>query len=170
MKRLLLLRHAEAVPSAHDDHARALSARGKIEAAGVGRVIAASGWTPGCALVSDARRARETFETLGLQPTLTLALTPVLYNAAPETIIAALATTAPQVACQLAVGHNPGIALAARALAARGATGDLARLANAFPTAGLAVVRFDIEDWAAIADAPGELEALLWPDHTVAKR
>jgi phosphohistidine phosphatase len=169
MKRLLLLRHAEAVPSAHNDHARALSGRGRTEAAGVGRAIAASGWAPCCAVVSDARRTHETFQTLGLEPTLTLALTPVLYNAAPETIIAALAATAPEVTCQLAVGHNPGIALAARALAVKGGAGELARLASAFPTAGLAVVRFDIQDWATIADTPGELEALLWPDDT-AKR
>ena len=64
--RLLLLRHAKAEKGGPgvDDRDRALNPRGRTDAARIGAYMAHHGLLPGGALVSPARRTRETFERL----------------------------------------------------------------------------------------------------------
>lgn len=167
MKRVLVLRHAKAQPpDAGPDHARELAPRGIAAAAAVGRSIAAGGWAPDAALVSDARRTRQTFAALQpfLDPAPALQLEARLYEAAPGTILMLMTQTAPGKACLLVVGHNPGLAVAVQQAAREGAAEDLARLRSGFPTAALAVLSFDVAAWSDVARAPGRLDALLWPD------
>ena len=57
--------HAEWAPG-QDDHARALSARGQEEARRLGSWLKKSGHVPGHALVSDAKRTRQSFAALAL--------------------------------------------------------------------------------------------------------
>ena len=166
MKLVLLLRHAEAVPSASNDHERPLSREGRAEAAAVGRLLVARGWMPDRAVVSDALRTRETLDALALPAATVRQVAAALYDASPSTIIEFLADAPPEAACQVLVGHNPGIALATRSLAGGGVAEALARLAAAFPTAAVAVLRFEGEDWSALAPGGGTLEAMVWPDDT----
>lgn len=167
MKRVLFLRHAKALPpDAGPDHMRELAPRGRAAAADVGRAIAAGGWAPDTALVSDAVRTRQTFA--GVQPFLdpapVLRLEPRLYDAAPGTILTLLAQAAPDAACLLVIGHNPGLAITVLQMAREGAAADLTRLRSGFPTAALAVVSFEVAAWTDVAGAPGHLDALLCPE------
>ena len=63
MQRLILLRHgkAESASSSGEDFERALTDRGRRDSALMGRVLSDRGLTPDLALVSTARRARETW-------------------------------------------------------------------------------------------------------------
>ena len=71
MLRLLLLRHAKAVPfRGSRDHDRALTERGRSDAGLLGAFIATDGLTPRIAIHSGARRTRETLAIVlaGLGP------------------------------------------------------------------------------------------------------
>ena len=64
MRRLVLFRHAKAVPGdAHvgGDHKRPLSTRGTQDAPRMGRYLADERIQPDLALVSDAQRTQDTF-------------------------------------------------------------------------------------------------------------
>lgn len=64
--RLLLVRHAKAVPKEEsvEDIERALSESGRADAARTGRWLAESGFTPALVLVSPARRTRQTWQLM----------------------------------------------------------------------------------------------------------
>jgi len=66
MKRLILMRHAktEAWNEGIDDHGRALTERGHQDADLMAEALVSRGWVPGLALVSTARRAKETWAHL----------------------------------------------------------------------------------------------------------
>ena len=61
----------------------------------------------------------------------------------------------------LLIGHNPGLQRLALLLAGRGKEADLARLAEKFPTAGLAELHFPGPRWSELASASAEL-VFLW--------
>lgn len=165
MKRLLFLRHAKAVHGApRGDHDRDLAPRGIRDAGWAGAAIDRAGWQPDVALVSDARRTRRTFDLLadviGTPPRLRLE--PRLYDASAETILTVIATTEAEVECLLVIGHNPGVAEAARRLARRGDGTASARLAQSYPTASLAVIDLEGSGWDEVT-AGGTLVEFLSP-------
>ena len=145
-RRLLLLRHAKAVaphpgvPEA-SDHDRPLSERGRLDAAGMGRLLRERGLVPAAALVSTALRTRQTFDLLGPfedgGPRRTLS--DVLYLAGPETLLDVLREHGGDADSVMLVGHNPGM----HELALRLGIGS-PLLAHGFPTCALAV--FSVED------------------------
>jgi phosphohistidine phosphatase len=67
------------------------------------------------------------------------------------------------VACLLMIGHNPGLQDLAVALAASAAKRERARLAEKFPTAGMARYDVDAARWADIDPANVELVEFLRP-------
>lgn len=165
MKRLMFLRHAKAVQGApRGDHDRDLTPRGVRDAGWAGTAIDCAGWRPNLALVSDARRTRRTFDLLAdaVDTPPRLRLDPQLYDASPETILNAIATTPNNVDCLLVIGHNPGIADTARRLARQGNETAGARLARGYPTASLAVIELDATNWSEIT-AGGTLLDFLSP-------
>lgn len=165
MKRLLFLRHAKAVRGApRGDHDRDLAPRGIRDAGWAGIAMEDAGWQPALALVSDARRTRRTFDLLAdaVDTPPRLQLEPRLYDASPETILTAIATTAAEVDCLLVIGHNPGIAETARRLALRGDGAAGARLADGYPTASLAVIDLEAAGWGEVASG-GTLVEFLSP-------
>ena len=145
-RRLLLLRHAKALPAAPGspdewDHARPLAERGMIEAAALGVLLRQRGLQPQHALVSTATRARQTFTQLHLE--LPAAAASVLYSdqiylADPASLLEALRDTPAETASVLLVGHNPGL----HALAYR-LSGEASALQRGFSTCMLAL--FDID-------------------------
>lgn len=111
MKRLILLRHAKTEPwhEGVDDHGRALIERGRADAVRVGEALAAAGWTPDLALVSTARRARETWA--GLEPAFSECqrrLSEDLYLTGVHGLAEAVAEN-DAVGSLMLVGHNPGL-------------------------------------------------------------
>jgi phosphohistidine phosphatase len=61
------------------------------------------------------------------------------------------------------IGHNPGLGSLATSLCGTGSRKDLASMSTKFPTAGLAVISFDVEHWADITPGSGRLEAFVRP-------
>lgn len=109
MRSLILMRHAKAVRphEADSDKARGLTGRGRRESGEAGAAMAQAGLAPTLALVSAAKRTRETAEHglggFGLEAQFDEAL----YHAAPESIWDAF--TASDAESVVVVGHNPGI-------------------------------------------------------------
>ncbi len=160
MKTLLLLRHAQAARGPLD-HDRPLDATGRAEADQAGRLMMQAGLRPTVALVSDARRTRETFAGVtGVLGPVREILEPRLYDASPDTILDLLKGAPEPDSCLLVIGHNPGLGEVARLLAAEGRDDALAALRQRFPTGANAVLAFDAPRWSALGDG-GRLRALL---------
>ena len=142
MKTLLILRHAK---SSWDhprlrDHDRPLNARGRRDAPRMGRFIAARGLTPDLIVSSTAVRARTTAELAAaeLGEEVEVETTPDLYHAAPRAYVEVAARSGGTADRLMLVGHNPGITALVPHLTGAG---------EYMPTAALAVVDLDIEDW-----------------------
>lgn len=171
MKRLILLRHAQAVAkAAAGDFGRRLSARGRADMATVAGTLSGSGYRPDLAVVSPALRTRETWDlarhALGDIPTV---FDEAIYDAPAERLLGLVGRFDENAASVMMVGHNPGTEeLAARL--ARGGVGDRVRLAAGMPTASYAVIDLDGATWraaaaaAAVATGTGRLVAFTAPD------
>ena len=162
MKRLLLLRHAKSAwPEGVEDHDRPLGARGHRDAPRMGAYLTAAGLQPDFALISSARRTQETWALLGLRcPSRTVAS---IYEAEPPAILAAIHAAPVESETLLVIGHNPGFEHVAGLLAPKGEAEALARLREKYPTAGLAVIAFDIAAWVDVAPGTGRLESFVTP-------
>ena len=145
MRRLILMRHAEAVAeTGAGDHARPLTRRGQRDALRAGEALAAVG-CPDFALVSDSRRTRETFdivqERLGI--VLPHRLSRNLYAASPRDILEATRDVASTIRGLLIVGHNPGIGDLVGEATRGGSDAALVAQAEHFTTACFAVISAD---------------------------
>jgi phosphohistidine phosphatase len=146
MQRLILLRHgkAESVAATGGDFERGLTERGRRDAALMGRVLAEAGFKPDLALVSPARRARETWEEAAPAfPNARCSHSRLLYLASAEQLAQSAADAAEPVECLIIVGHNPGLHEYALALFAQQGATDDSGLVSAFPTAAAAVFALD---------------------------
>jgi len=170
MKRLLLWRHAKTErDNPRGDKARALTARGKADAALMAKRMRDSGWMPDHVLCSTAVRTVETWEAA--EPLLADAPAPEFRDAlylAPWKQILGLVKAAPKTArTLLAIGHNPGFEDLAAALARPPETAEershLANMREKFPTAAVAVLEFPVGDWRAVSLATGTLAAFVAP-------
>ncbi|MCW2756375.1 MAG: Phosphoglycerate mutase [Nocardioidaceae bacterium] len=151
---LLLMRHAKAEPFANEDHGRALTERGRRDAAETGRWLAGKELVPDFAFVSSAARTVGTWEGLAaasratVQPTIEEAL----YSAGPESALEVLLTTDPDARTMIFVGHNPTVAYLAHTLsdglpdptAFRG-------MSQGYPTAAITVLDVPVP-WADLAE------------------
>jgi phosphohistidine phosphatase len=113
MQRLMILRHAEAVPwqPGIEDFPRSLSADGQEHAARVADWICAQPLLPDEVLCSPAQRTRETLAPLlALRPELEscTSFIPQIYGASTQTLTALLDRALSERDCVLIVGHNPG--------------------------------------------------------------
>jgi phosphohistidine phosphatase len=140
MRTLILFRHAKAVRAheAADDRSRALTGRGRREAALAGAAMEQAGLKPTLALVSTALRTRETAAHGLADFKLETRFEEALYHAAPEGIWDAF--TSSDAECVVVVGHNPGVGELASMLVHQAHDGSkLARdLGGHFPTAAFA--------------------------------
>ena len=165
MRRLMLLRHAKAVPQgALADENRPLTERGRSDTAKIAEFAASRELVPGLALVSSAIRTRETWDLfaphLPAQPALRIE--PRLYAAAAERILSLVRETPSDVATLLLVGHNPGLEDLARTLTGSGDTDALIRFGGTMPTASLAVI--DLGDgWTNLQPRTSRLEFFVTP-------
>ncbi len=165
--RLMIFRHAKAEKSAPGmrDHDRPLNPRGRKDAPQMGAYMARHALIPDGAVVSTARRTRETWD--GLAPAFSGSI-PVsyddrLYDAGPEAILAMLRETDPQVRALVVVGHNPGLHETARILIASGDVEARERLNEGLPTSGLAVIDFAGDGWENLHPRGGRLERFVTP-------
>lgn len=168
MKELLLLRHAKSSwdEPGLEDSERPLAKRGRRAAPVMAQAIAARGWLPDAALVSPARRTRQTWKIVakGLGEAAPEAeFVETLYMGSAEQLLAALHRAPAGASRVVLVGHNPGLEDLAGALA--GPASDeaaLSRMKAKFPTAALA--RFTLQgEWAALAFGAAALTHFLRP-------
>jgi phosphohistidine phosphatase len=148
MDRLILMRHGKAEPHAATggDFERALAPRGQNDAALMGKVLAEAGLSPDLALVSSARRTRETWEAAAPAfPKVRSETRRDLYHAEAQDVLAAIRDDAPDRGTVMVVGHNPGLHELALRLAQGGpiAPARLTQLRGKFPTSTAAVFSID---------------------------
>lgn len=149
-RRLILLRHATAAAGSGRDFDRSLTRRGLDEAERVGEQLRAQGPIPTRALVSSARRCRETWQALasglgaatsdaqgGDASPISVDFVDSLYNASTTALLEAIRAE-DEASTLLVLAHNPGISLLALELG-RARPQDEAVLREGFAPATLAV-------------------------------
>jgi phosphohistidine phosphatase len=140
MSTLILFRHAKAVRAheAPSDEARALTGRGRRDAAAAGAAMEDAGLKPTLALVSVSQRTRETAEHGLANFGLETRFEDALYHAAPEGIWDAFISS--DAGSVVIVGHNPGLGELVSTLVHQAHDGSkLAReFSGHFPTAAFA--------------------------------
>ncbi len=153
MRRLILLRHAKSSwPDDIWDHERPLAPRGIEAMALVGRYLTEEKLIPDRVVVSTAKRTRETFELLSAPfkpPHTQLVSEPRIYEAAVSALVEVVRETPESCKTLMMIGHNPGIAELSYFLVrpAVSSKRDLERLTTKFPTASIAVLEFEANDW-----------------------
>jgi phosphohistidine phosphatase len=86
-----------------------------------------------------------------------------LYEADADRLLEIVKETPRATHSLLLVGHNPGIGDLASTLIAAGDVETRQRLLEKFPTAGLAVIDFAIDDWGKLHRRGGRLDRFVVP-------
>jgi len=171
MKRLYLLRHAKAEPPDDEsrDHGRVLTVRGLHDAAAMARYLARHGMVPALLFASTAMRTRQTAELVlhEMHPPPPAVWREGLYLAGAGDILALVQMLPDHLESVMVVGHNPGLevlaSLLARTPAARKEQAWRDALEEKFPTAALAVLDFDVEQWQRLGPGEGVLTGFVRP-------
>lgn len=147
MKRLILMRHGKAERSnPGGDFERGLTDRGLADAGLMGRILADEGLVPDIALVSTARRARETWEQVSAAfPMARSKALGGLYHAAADRVLLEAEAAGVEHDTVMVVGHNPGLHALTVGLLRAGGSGSalVARAESRFPTSTVAAFTFD---------------------------
>ncbi|MGI9422269.1 MAG: SixA phosphatase family protein [Hyphomicrobiaceae bacterium] len=168
MRSLFLFRHAKSNwdnPSL-SDHDRQLSARGRGAAPRMGRYIVEQSLMPDLIICSTAVRTRETLRLAlpdidGGQPMIVFDAD--LYECSLSTLLDIVQGVAADVKTLMLIGHNPGLQLLALTLAHAGDSDHYKRITHKFPTAALATLTFDVDDWSFVRPGTGELRGFMTP-------
>jgi phosphohistidine phosphatase len=167
MRRLLLLRHAKSdwTVAGQRDADRTLAARGREVAPIMGSYMARHGLEPDRVMVSEARRARETWELVApaLRRTPSVSYEPRLYEASMKALLSLVHETPAAIHTLMLIGHNPGLQELAAKLMATGDIDARQQLLEKFPTAALAVLDFPIDHWDAVQPSSGRLDRFVMP-------
>ena len=168
MKRLTLLRHAKS--SWNDpvtrDFDRPLNEKGKRAAAIMGKFVKHNGIVFDQVLASPAQRVIETLEQF--EPASGLDFEPQwdrkIYLASSVTLMDVLRGAAPEAEHVLMVGHNPGLEDLIFDLVPRNASSEeRSAVEIKYPTAALAELSLDIDNWADIKDGCGKFDRFTRP-------
>ncbi len=151
MLTLMLLRHAKAETGRANlaDKDRALAERGQADATLMGGRLVRDGMVPDRVICSSARRTRETWAhvSVELAAAVPVDFEPAIYEATTARLLTVI-RRAPLTAKRLMlIGHNPGFEDLVNDLLRDAETGAAARLAEKYPTCGLAVVELPINTW-----------------------
>jgi phosphohistidine phosphatase len=168
MLTLALLRHAKSswANPGLTDFDRPLNARGEAAAPVMGEALAALKIRPDLTICSPSRRTRETLALAAPKlakgkPRITF--DERVYLASASELLRIVREIDPAHATVLLIGHNPGLENFALKMAGDGDPGDIGRMAEKFPTAALAVLRFDAAAWSAVRPGSGRLETFITP-------
>jgi Phosphohistidine phosphatase SixA len=171
VKRLVLLRHAKAVPMEPEleDRDRVLAERGRLDAVRVGQFLEEEGAVPDLVLCSTAARTRQTLELMltGWAPQPGVRLIPELYLARWLTIVNLIRQVRDEAGTLMVVSHNPGLEDCARQLARPPQDTKTRKLTELlkldYPTAAVTILEFEIAAWGGIDRGLGELSAFVRP-------
>jgi phosphohistidine phosphatase len=151
---LVVMRHAKAEPFGAEDHSRALTERGRRDAAEVGVWLAGRGIVPDTAMVSSAARTTGTWEAVAAasRSAAKASYDDALYTAGPESALDILRTVDPAARVLILVGHNPTVALLAHTLSDGAPDPEAFRAMSAgYPTSALTVLDVPVE-WADLTE------------------
>jgi phosphohistidine phosphatase len=158
MKRLYLLRHAKSSWKDRDvaDIDRPLNKRGLKAAAFMGQLMQENDLRPDMVLVSTAVRTRATAELVrqSWPDEVDLVYDARIYDASPQALRQVISEVDDSYTAVLLIGHNPGI---------EGLINYLTGTIESMPTAALAVITLDIDEWFAINDGVGTLQHVYRP-------
>jgi len=171
VKRLFLLRHAKAEPQADGDgdKTRALTERGRADAARMALAMRRQKYLPDAVLCSTSVRTRETLEywAAAIAENPKTQFIDALYLAEPETMLSLIRRAPDTSNALMVVAHNPGTELAAVALLheelKRKERDYVDAIEEKFPTAALAVIDFDVDSWKAVKPGLGSLVDFVRP-------
>ena len=167
MRRLLLLRHAKSDWSMNlPDIERQLNQRGQQSAPRMGQYIAENNLTPDRVLCSPATRASQTWQLVhkSLPAAPNAEYIDELYDfGSGNAFLNVIRRKAGDAQSLMIVGHNPSMEGLADLLSATGDEYALKRMAHKYPTAALAVIDFDFDDWSKIAPQTGTLTRFVRP-------
>lgn len=158
MKRLFLLRHAKSswTDPSLADFDRPVNERGVDELQFIGNYVRDSGIAIGSIISSPAKRAISTAvdirEAAGLESEVQV--DEHIYEASPLALLRVVSGLSSEAESVLIVGHNPGLEGFIRLLT--GAT-------HPMPTAALADISFEIDDWVQITAGSGKLNGIVRP-------
>jgi phosphohistidine phosphatase len=163
-RRLILLRHAKSDWPDVPDADRPLAKRGRRDAPRIGRWLHEQGYQPDVAVVSDARRTRQTWDLvapeLGGSPAVRFE--PRAYAASARTLLYLAQELPTRYRTALLIAHNPGLSELATSLAAPSATDNGPRPGISLPTAAVAVLEFP-GDWPSLTPGHARLTSLTTP-------
>ena len=165
MRRLLLLRHGKAAsPDGLADRERPLTDGGREAAAALGAFLAKEELVPDLALVSPARRTRDTWtlikDALGDAP---MRAEERLYEAPESRLFAVIGEVNPDIATLLMLGHNPGLQNLLGVLVSAADRRAYAQAIDKYPPAGLAVVALPAVTWRDVSPRSGQLDRFVTP-------
>jgi len=154
MKRLVLVRHAKAVPWGYDeDFSRELTERGASDARKVSRALMKRGVIPGLMMTSPAMRTLQTARIFAVEfdyPEKSIIKNHSLYLGMTSGEFVDLIRQLDESWSSLFVfGHNPAISYHARALC-RDFNGEM-------PTCSSVVIDFQVNHWEEISPQSGSL-------------
>ena len=161
MKKLILMRHGKSSwkDNSLADVDRPLKKRGQRNVASMAQVLLDEELIPDLILSSPAERASQTAEimvkNLGIKKD-SLLYVDSIYMADVEDFYELLAGVDDQYDVVMLIGHNPSLEALMQSL-----TGDI----DALPTAGVAYIRLDINQWGEISaeETSGNLKGLWRP-------
>lgn len=171
MKTIYVLRHAKSSwqDLSLSDHERPLAPRGEKAAPLMGQVLTAFDNPPTLILTSTAKRARKTAEMVAdsfrkyasprrYAEEWEVIVNPAIYSASTSTLIKILKELPPKHDAVVIVGHNPVMEEFVSSLCFNVDHGGLF-----LPTATLAQVVAEIDQWDQLQKGVGILQALIFP-------
>ena len=158
MKTLFLLRHAKSSwkNDTLSDFERPLKKRGFGDAQLIGKLIRQREIRPDLVLSSPAERARQTTQLVLMSADMQVEtrFDERIYEAGMRRLLSLISRLDNQADAVMLVGHNPGFEELLRTL-----TGE----EHGMPTASLAGIEFDVDDWAQVKARTGKLTLFLTP-------
>ena len=166
MKTLYLLRHAKSDwgDSSLKDFDRPLNDRGWKAAKAIGHEMRERELVPDLVFVSPAVRTKETLARAeeGFGDKLNVVENRAIYLAETETLVDLVRGTRNDADRLMIIGHNPGMHELVLVLA-NGPIELREEVAHKFPTAALAEISFDVDEWANVAVGTGRLRSFVRP-------
>lgn len=158
MKKLFLLRHAKSSWEDHglSDFERPLNERGLTAAPFMGETMRSRELLPDVIIASPAKRAKQTAELVRSAALIDseLLFDGRIYAASTSELLEVVLELENDFNIAMMVGHNPGFENLVRVL-----TGEF----EIMPTAALALIDLQIEQWRDIAPGSGNLQSVLRP-------
>ena len=153
MKELIIVRHAKSSwndPNLYD-HERPLNKRGKRDAPEMGSRLVRRGCRPDLMVLSSAVRALETATVIAAKLDYNpenIVVEERIYGAGVADLIHVIRNTDESVTKLMLFGHNPGLTEFANHLGPR-------QIFN-MPTCSVVHLRFELDTWSVVGNAPGE--------------